>query len=143
MPLVGRRRERAELDRLLAAAHDGSSAALVVRGAPGIGETTLLDWVADRADGCQVIRVAGAESELELAYAALQQVCEPVLDRAERLPEPQRDALATALGKGAGTAPDRFLVGLATLGLFAAAAEDRPLVCLVDDAQWLDRSSAQ
>jgi DNA-binding CsgD family transcriptional regulator len=116
---------------------------LVLRGEPGAGKTALLEWVAGSAAGFRVVRVAGVESEMELAFAALQQVCAPMLDQLEALPEPQREALAVAFGLQAGAAPDRFLVGLAVLGLLSEAAEQQPLVCVVDDAQWLDRASAQ
>ncbi len=121
----------------------GRSAALVVRGEPGIGKTALLDYAAARADGCRVIRALGVESETELPFAGLQLLCAPLLGGLERLPPPQRDALETAVGLSAGAPPDRFLVGLAVLSLLADGAEQQPLVCLVDDAQWLDQSSAQ
>jgi DNA-binding CsgD family transcriptional regulator len=141
--LVGRGDELAALDGVLAAARAGRSRVLVLRGEAGIGKTALLDQVAARAAGCRVARAAGVESERELAYAGLQQLCAPFLDRLEHLPAPQRTALGTAFGVTAGAPPDRFLVGLAVLTLLAEVAEDRPLVCLVDDAQWLDRVSAQ
>src|SRR6185295_14229795 len=140
---VGRRRECAELDRLVWAVRTGESRALVVVGEPGIGKTAMLDHLVGQASGCRVIRGSGVESEMELAFGGLHQVCAPLLDRAERLPLPQRDALHTALGLAAGAEPDRFLVGLAVLGLLAEAASERPLVCVIDDAQWLDRASAQ
>jgi DNA-binding CsgD family transcriptional regulator len=140
---VGRRRECAELDRLVWAVRTGESRALVVVGEPGIGKTALLDHLVGQASGCRVIRGSGVESEMELAFSGLHQICAPLLDRAERLPHPQRDALHTALGLAAGAEPDRFLVGLAVLGLLAEAASERPLVCVIDDAQWLDRASAQ
>jgi DNA-binding CsgD family transcriptional regulator len=141
--LLGRRRECAALDRLLASVRAGSSRALVLRGQAGVGKTTLLEYLAQRASGCAVARAAGVESEMELAFAGLQQLCAPMLDRAGRLPVPQRDALRTAFGISAGPPPDRFLVGLAVLGLLSEVAGERPLVCLVDDQQWLDRASAQ
>jgi DNA-binding CsgD family transcriptional regulator len=141
--LRGRRRECDVLDRLLDAVRSGESRALVVRGEPGVGKTALLDYLAEHASGCRVARVAGAEAEMELAYAGVHQLLTPMLDRLQRLPGPQREALRTAFGLGPGSAPDRFLVGLATLSLLADAAEEHPLVCLVDDAQWLDRASAQ
>jgi DNA-binding CsgD family transcriptional regulator len=116
---------------------------LVVRGEPGVGKTALLDYLAGRASGCRVARAAGVEAEMELAYAGVHKLLTPMLDRLERLPGPQREALATAFGLSAGPAPDRFLVGLAVLSLLADAAEEHPLLCLVDDAQWLDQASAQ
>jgi DNA-binding CsgD family transcriptional regulator len=114
-----------------------------VRGEAGVGKTALLAHVAKRASGCRILRVAGVESENELPYAALQQLCTMLVADLERLPEPQRDALTTAFGLSAGEPPDRFLVGLAVLNLLAEAAEDEPLVCLIDDAHWCDRASAQ
>jgi DNA-binding CsgD family transcriptional regulator len=141
--LAGRIAERARLDRLLAAAQTGRSAALVVRGEPGIGKTALLAYTAERARGCRVLRAAGVESEMELPFAALEQLCAPLLGGLERLPPPQRDAIGTAFGLGSGARPDRFLVGLALLSLLSDAGEAQPLICLIDDAQWLDRSSAQ
>ncbi len=116
---------------------------LVVRGEPGVGKSALLDYLAGRAAGCRVVRAAGVESEMELAFAGLHQLLAPVLDRAEALPVPQRDALMTAFGVSAGPVPDRFLVGLAVLGLVSEVAEELPLVCVVDDEQWLDRASVQ
>jgi DNA-binding CsgD family transcriptional regulator len=141
--LWGRRRECDVLDRLLDAVRGGAGRALVVRGEPGVGKTALLDYLAEHASGCRVARVAGVESEMELAFAGVHQLLTPMLDRMERLPGPQREALLTAFGIGPGSAPDRFLVGLATLSLLAEVAEEHPLVCLVDDAQWLDQASAQ
>src|SRR6202158_6469225 len=141
--LKGRRTERAVLDRLIEDVGAGESRALVIRGAPGMGKTALLDYVADHASGCLVARAAGVQSEMELAFAGVHQCCAPVLDHLERLPVPQRDALGAALGISPGPAPDRFLVGLAVLGLLSDVAEQRPLICLVDDQQWIDRASAQ
>jgi DNA-binding CsgD family transcriptional regulator len=115
----------------------------VVRGEPGVGKSALLDYVAERASGCRVARTAGVQSEMELAFSGLNQLCIPMLDRVDRLPEPQRDALRTAFGLAGGAAPDRFLVGLAVLSLLSEVAGEEPLVCLVDDAQWLDQASAQ
>ena len=143
--LTDRLSERAELDRLVDTVRAGESGVLVVRGDPGVGKTMLLDHLADRApgSGCRVARAAGVQSEMELAFAGLHQLCAPMLSRAERLPEPQRDALQTAFGIAAGPPPDRFLVGLAVLSLLAGVAGERPLICLIDDEQWLDRASAQ
>ena len=141
--LTGRSSELSVLDGLIDAVRAGQSRVLVVSGEPGAGKTALLDYLAGRADGCRVARATGVESEMELAFAGLHQLCAPVLDRLDRLPGPQRDALRTAFGQSAGPAPDRFLVGLAVLGLLSEVAEQRPLVCVVDDEQWLDRASAQ
>jgi hypothetical protein len=141
--LRGRVPECEALDRLLADVRAGPSSVLVVHGEAGVGKAALLDYVADRAGGCRVVRAAGVESEMELAFAGLHQLCLPFVDRLERLPEPRRDALSTAFGLRAGGTPDRFVVGLAVLSLLSDIAEDRPLVCLVDDAHWLDQASAQ
>lgn len=141
--LFGRRDECKVLDDLLAQARAGRSGVLVLRGEAGIGKTELLNHLCDRATGCRVVRAAGVQSEMELSYAALHQLCAPLLSHLDDLPEPQRDALRTAFGMRVGDAPDRFLVGLATLSLLAGAVGDEPLLCLVDDAQWLDRVSAQ
>ena len=116
---------------------------LVVRGEPGVGKSALLEYLAGRAAGCRVVRAAGVESEMELAFAGLHQLLAPALDRIDRLPEPQREALRTAFGLSAGPAPDRFLVGLAVLGLVSEVAGEQPLICVVDDEQWLDRASVQ
>ena len=141
--LTGRRRECDVLDQLIDAVRAGESRALVVVGEPGVGKTALLEYAAGRASGGRVVRAAGVQSEMELAFAGLQQLCAPMLDRLDRLPVPQRDALRTGFGLSAGPAPDRFLVGLAVLSLLSDAAEEQPLVCLVDDEQWLDGASAQ
>jgi DNA-binding CsgD family transcriptional regulator len=141
--LQGRRSECQVLDRLIAAVRAGESRVLVVRGEVGLGKTALLDYLAGHASGCVVARAAGVQSEMELAFAGVHQLCAPMLDHLQRLPVPQRDALATALGISSGAAPDRFLVGLAVLGLLAEAAEQQPLICVVDDEQWLDRASVQ
>jgi hypothetical protein len=141
--LKGRRSELGVLDELIEAVGGGESRSLVTRGEPGVGKTALLDYVAERASGCRVVRAAGVESEMELAFAGLHQLLAPLLDRVERLPVPQRDALRTAFGVISGSAPDRFLVALAVLSLLSEVAEERPLICLVDDEQWLDRASAQ
>jgi DNA-binding CsgD family transcriptional regulator len=135
--------ERGVLDQLIDAVRAGGSEVLVVRGEPGVGKSVLLDYLAGRASGCRVVRAAGVESEMELAFAGLHQLLAPVLDRVGRLPGPQREALWTAFGVSAGPVPDRFLVGLAVLGLVSEVAAERPLVCVVDDAQWLDRASVQ
>ncbi|MDX6699928.1 MAG: hypothetical protein QOF26_154 [Baekduia sp.] len=132
------------LDRLLADVQGGRSGALVVRGEPGIGKTALLQYMAAAAaPDCRVERAAGVESEMELAFAGLHQLCAPMLDRLDRLPDPQRMALEAAFGLSPGGAPDRFFIALAVLALLSDLAAERPLVCVVDDAQWLDRSSAQ
>jgi DNA-binding CsgD family transcriptional regulator len=132
------------LDRLVeAVARADESQVLVVRGEPGVGKTALLDYLAGRAPAGRVARVAGVQSEMELAFAGLHQLCTPMLGRAEHLPVPQREALRTAFGLSAGPAPDRFLVGLAVLSLLSEEAARRPLICIIDDEQWLDRASAQ
>ena len=141
--LRGRRSECAVLDGMLAAVREGESRTLVVRGEAGVGKTALLDYLLERASGCRIVRAAGVESEMELAFASLHQLCAPMLDRVGRLPAPQRDALEIAFGLRAGAAPDRFLVGLALLSLLSDMAEERPLLGVVDDAQWLDQASAQ
>jgi DNA-binding CsgD family transcriptional regulator len=141
--LLDRLVERAALSQLLEAARGGRSGVLVVRGGPGVGKTALLEDLIDSAHGFRVARAVGVESEMELAFAALQQLCGPMLDRLGQLPRPQRDALGVAFGLTGGSAPDRFLVGLAALSLLAEVAGDRPLLCVVDDAHWLDRASAQ
>ncbi len=141
--LRGRRTECKALDRLLADARNDRSGVVVVRGEAGVGKTALLDYLAERADGFRIARAVGIESEMELAYAGLHQLCAPLLDGLEDLPAPQRDAMSTAFGISAGEPPDRFLVGLAALSLVSEAAEGKPLLCIADDAQWLDRVSAQ
>ena len=130
-------------DGLIDAVRAGESRVLVVRGEAGVGKTALLEYVAGRATGCQVARATGVQSEMELAFAGLHQLCAPMLDHLDQLPGPQRDALRTAFGIGAGSAPDRFLVALAVLGLLSEVAGERPLVCVVDDQQWFDSASAQ
>ena len=141
--LRGRTSECARLDELLSAVRRGESGALVLRGEAGMGKTALLDYASRLCEGCRVIRAGGVESEMELPFAALHQLCVPLLDGVESLAAPQRDALRTALGLMSGPRPDRFLVGLAMLTLLSDAAEPQPLICIVDDAQWLDRCSAQ
>jgi hypothetical protein len=141
--LRDRQAERALLDGLLDGARAGRSGVLVVRGEAGVGKTALFEHAVESASDLTVLRAVGVESEQELAFAALHQLCGPLLGRLDRLPEPQRDALATTFGFGAGAAPDRFFVGLAVLSLLSEVSEEHPLVCVVDDAQWLDRASAQ
>ena len=141
--LRGRRRECEALDRLVANVRAGQSRVLVLRGEAGAGKTALLEYLVRRAAGCRVTRAAGAEPEMEMAFAGLHQLCAPFLDRLGRLPGPQRDALGTAFSLRDGDAPDRFAVGLAALSLVSEVARERPLICVVDDAQWLDRASAR
>src|SRR5215471_16815472 len=141
--LLGRQRERAALDSLLGDLRSGHGRGLVVRGEAGVGKSALLEYVAGAAADMRVARAVGTESEMELAFASLHLLCAPLLDRLERLPGPQRDALGIAFGLREGGAPDRFLVALAVLTLLLEVAEERPLLCVVDDAQWLDRASAQ
>ncbi len=141
--LLGRGVECETLNRLLADALAGRSGVKVLRGEAGVGKSALLDYLSDRVAGWHVARAVGVESEMEFAFSGLHQLCASMLDHLERLPAPQRDALATVFGLAVGAVPDRFLVGLATLTLFAEVAEKQPLVCVVDDAQWLDQASAQ
>lgn len=141
--LRGRQSEREQLNGVLTSVLAGRSQVLVLRGEAGIGKTALLDFLIGQADQCQLGRAAGVESELELPYAGLQQLCGPYLERIDNLPTAQRDALSTAFGLRSGTPPDRFVVGLAALTLLSGEAENRPLICIVDDAQWLDQASAQ
>ena len=141
--LLDRGREREVLDRLVAETRAGQGRVLVLRGEAGIGKTALLGYLSAVADGCRIARIAGVESEMELAFAGLHALCAPMLGRLGHLPVPQRGALNTAFGISGGPPPDRFLVGLAVLSLLADAAEEQPLICIVDDAQWLDRVSVQ
>jgi DNA-binding CsgD family transcriptional regulator len=141
--VLGRERERQVLERLLDDARAGHGGALVLYGEPGAGKTTLLDLAVELGDDLMVVRTAGVEGEPELPYAALQQLSGPIFGLSERLPDPQREALSVAFGLAAGHAPNPFLVGLAVLGLLSEAAEDQPLLCVIDDAQWLDRASAR
>ena len=141
--LTDREGERDVLDRLVDAVRAGESQVLIVRGDPGAGKTALLDYLAEGARGCRIARATGVQSEMELAFAGLHQLCAPMLDHLDRIPVPQRDALRTAFGIAAGSAPDRFLVGLAVLSLLAEVSGDQPLICLVDDVQWLDWASEQ
>src|SRR5216683_3511542 len=141
--LLDRQRERAALDGLLGDLRAGRGRALVVGGEGGVGKSALLEYVAGAAADMRVARAVGTESEMELAFASLHLLCLPLLDRLEGLPGPQRDALGVAFGLREGGAPDRFLVALAVLTLLSEVAEERPLLCMVDDVQWLDRASAQ
>lgn len=145
MDLVGRRSERAAVEKLLSHARSGRSGSLVMRGEAGIGKTAVLEHArqAALASGIRVESSVGVESETQFAFAGLHQLCAPLLDRTATLPEPQQTALGVAFGLHGGAAPDRFLVGLAILSLMAEVAEEEPLLCLVDDAQWLDEASAQ
>jgi len=142
MKLIDRQAERGVLEGLLEAIRAGESRALVVSGEAGVGKTALLEYLSQQASGCRLARAAGVQSEMELPFAGLHQLCAPMLDNLPHLPRPQREALRTAFGISAGSAPDRFLVGLAVLSLLSDAAEQQPLVCVVDDEQWLDRASA-
>jgi hypothetical protein len=142
-PLRGRRSECEVLDRLLENVRSGHSQVLVLRGESGVGKTALLKYLMGRATGFRILRAAGAEFEMELAFAGLHQLCAPLLGGLAGLPDQQHHALATAFGVSGGDPPDRFLVGLAGLGLLSEAAEQRPLLCVVDDGQWLDHASAQ
>ena len=140
--LRGRASECALLDELVSAIRRGESRSLVLCGEAGIGKTALLEYLIASASDLTVVRAMGVQSDMELPYAALHQLCAPLLDRLEALPAPQREAMEIVFGLSTGGAPDRFLVGLAVLSLFSEAAEQRPLLCVVDDAQWLDQSSA-
>jgi hypothetical protein len=142
--LRGRRAECAALDRVLEETRASRSSVLVVRGESGVGKSVLLDYVAERASGCRVARAGAVESEMELPLAGLQQLLgASMLERVENLPAPQGDALRLAFGLAEGPPPDRFLFALAALSLLSDVADERPLVCIVDDVQWLDRESAQ
>jgi DNA-binding CsgD family transcriptional regulator len=141
--LRGRAAECEALQALMATVRAGSCQVLVLRGEAGVGKTTLLEYTLNLASGFRVVQVAGVESDMELAFAGLQQLCAPLLNHLDELPEPQREAMNVAFGRGIGETPDRFLVGLATLSLMAAAANDKPLLCVIDDAQWLDQVSVQ
>src|SRR3954447_2217466 len=140
--LRGRASECALLDDLVSGIRRGESRSLVLRGEAGIGKTALLEHLVASASDLTVVKTAGVQSDMELAFAGLQQLCGPLLDRLETLPAPQRQAMEGVCGLSDGRAPDRFLVGLAVLSLFSEVAERRPLLCVVDDAQWLDQSSA-
>jgi predicted ATPase len=140
--LGGRASECAVLDEVLGTIRGGESRSLVLRGEAGIGKTALLEYLVKSASDLTVMRAVGVESEMELAFAGLHQLCAPLLDRLPRLPAPQREALEIVFGLSDGAAPDRFLVGLGVLSLFSEVADERPLLCVVDDAQWLDQASA-
>jgi hypothetical protein len=140
--LRGRASECALLDGLVSAVRRGESRALVLRGEAGIGKTALLEYLIASASDLTVVRAVGVESDMELAFASLHQLCGPLLDRLPKLPAPQRQAMEIVFGLSAGGAPDRFLVGLAVLSLLSEVAEQRQLLCVVDDAQWLDQTSA-
>ncbi len=141
--LLGRQSERAALDAVVAGVRAGRSQVVVVRGEAGVGKSALLDYATNSADDLRILRAVGVESEMELAFAALHQLCAPLLERARELPGPQRVALETVFGVRAGAAPDRFMVGLAVLSLVSRVAEDQPILCVIDDAQWLDAATAQ
>lgn len=141
--LRGRRSECARLDHVVAGVRSGEGQVLIVRGDAGIGKTALLEYLVGQSESCRVARAAGVESEMELPFAGLHQLCAPMLNLSDRLPQPQRDALAVAFGLEFGGPPDRFLVGAAVLSLLSAASESQPLLCVIDDAQWLDHASAQ
>jgi AAA ATPase domain len=133
--LSGRERECALLDELVSSVRRGESCSLVLRGEAGIGKTALLEYLIEAASDLKVARATGVESEMELTFASLHQLCAPLLDWLERIPAPQRDALRIVFGLSAGPAPDPLLVGLAVLSLLSEAADQRPLLCVVDDAQ--------
>ncbi|WP_329000400.1 AAA family ATPase [Kribbella sp. NBC_00709] len=141
--LRGRRAECARLDQVVAGVRSGTGQVLIVRGEAGIGKSALLEYLVGRAEGCRVVRASGVESEMELPFAGLHQLCLPLLDRSDRLPGPQRAALEVAFGLSAGGPPDRFLIGAAALSLLSAASDRQPLLCVIDDAQWLDQASVQ
>ena len=141
--LLGRERECAILDGVLADVREGRSAVLLLRGEPGIGKTSLLRYLIEAAADVTVLRSTGVESEMELPYAGLYELCYQILDGLDSLPEPQQCALSVALGLSTGDSPDKFLVALGALGLLAAASELGPVLCVVEDAQWLDQASSQ
>ena len=139
----GRDGECAQLDELLEGALNGRSGVLVLIGDAGVGKTALLQYAIASGSALRVVCAAGIEAELELAFAGLHQLCAPMLGRLERLPGPQREALRTTFGLSAGAVPDRFLIGLAVLSLLSEVADEQPLLCVIDDVQWLDRATAQ
>src|SRR3954470_11755362 len=140
---LGRTSERQRLDGMLAHARDGQSAVLVIRGPPGIGKTALLRYAARQASGLRIAQLEGVQAEMELPFAGIERLCTPMLDGLDGLAEPQRYALRVALGLSSGDAPNGFLVAVAVLNLLCATAEERPLLCVMDDAQWLDAASMQ
>src|SRR3954451_3416251 len=140
---LGRSEECDVLDRLLETARGGKSAVLVIRGEAGIGKTALVRYAAQQADGFRVAQIAGVEAEMELPFAGLHRLCAPMLGQLDALPDPQQNALRVSFGLSSGDAPDRFLVALSVLTLLAEVAAERPLLCLVDDAQWLDAATSQ
>ncbi|HEY5260817.1 MAG TPA: ATP-binding protein, partial [Solirubrobacteraceae bacterium] len=140
---MGRRREQRAINQLLQAARDGAGGALVLHGDPGVGKTALLEYAQEAGDEFQVARTSGVEGEMDLPFAGVQQLCSPFLGLTDRLPQPQRHALDVAFRLDTGPTPDPFFVGLAVLGLLSRAAEDRPLLVVVDDAHWLDQASAR
>src|ERR1700754_4590540 len=139
----GRHSEREVLDQLLEAVRGGASRGLVLRGERGVGKSVLAEYAVESAAGLRVVRAAGVKSEMALPFAVLKQLCAPMLDGLDALPAPQRQALQTAFGLSRGAAPERFLIGLGALGLLSEAARAEPLLCVIEDAQWLDRASAQ
>jgi hypothetical protein len=141
--LRGRASECETLRGLITTVKSGSCQVLVLRGEAGVGKTALLRYTTELASDFRSVHLAGVESDIELAFAGLQQLCAPLIGHIDELPEPQREALNVAFGHGVGDTPDRFLVGLAVLSLMAAAANDRPLLCIIDDVQWLDQVSVQ
>src|SRR5262245_57658979 len=141
--LIGRARECRSLEELLDAVRAGQSRVLVLRGDVGVGKSALLQHLIDAASGFKVVHATGVESEMELPLAALQLLCASMLDRLDTLPDPQRNAVSRAFGLTTGASPDRLLIGLAVLNLLSAASDEVPLLCVIDDAQWLDRTSAQ
>src|SRR3954464_13973353 len=140
---LGRTSEREHLDRVLANVRGGQSGVLAIRGEAGIGKTALLRYAARQAPGFRVAQIAGVEAEMELPFAGVHQLCAPMFARLDALPEPQREALCVAFGLSSGETPDRVMVALAPPRLLSAVADERPLLCLVDDAQWLDGASEQ
>src|SRR5580704_17755123 len=141
--LTDRVSERQAIDRFLRSVRNGESRALVLHGDPGIGKTALLEYLAWTAAACRVLGAAGVQSEMEIAFAGLHQLCSPMLEHVVTIPDPQRDALQITFGMTAGPVPDPFMVGLAVLSLLSEVAAEQSLVCIVDDEQWLDRASAQ
>jgi hypothetical protein len=140
--LHGRDPECASLDALLADVRGGHSSVLLLRGEPGIGKSALLQYLVERGSGLTLLRCAGVQSQMELAFSGLYELCSPILDGLDSLPTPQSDALGIALGLTAGESPDKFLVALGALGLLSAASEHGPVICIVEDGHWLDQASA-